>query len=43
MLVRVSSIDEHAQRAYGQQAAFVQALAAALSPVKRKRVLGWPG
>jgi EpsI family protein len=43
MLVRVSSIDEHAQRAYGQQAAFVQALAAALSPAQRKRVLGWPG
>jgi len=40
MLVRVSSMDADAQAAYRLQTAFVQALAQALTPAQRLRVLG---
>jgi EpsI family protein len=40
MLVRVSSVDGDTQGAYRAQAAFVQAMAAAMTPAQRARVLG---
>ena len=40
LLVRVSSIDADTSMAYRQQAAFVQALAAGLTPAQERRVLG---
>lgn len=40
MLVRISSIDPDAQRAYGVHERFAQALAAAVEPAMRPRVIG---
>lgn len=41
LLVRVSSIDDNLAGAYQLHAAFAQALAQALTPAQRQRVLGW--
>lgn len=41
LLVRISSVDEDVARAYQVQSAFAQALAEALTPAQRQRVLGW--
>lgn len=41
LLVRVSSIDDVPANAYKLQAEFAQAMAQAMSPAQRLRVLGW--
>lgn len=41
LLVRISSLDNDPPRAYQLQAEFVQAMAQALTPAQRQRVLGW--
>lgn len=41
LLVRISSLDDAPPRAYKLQADFAQAMAQALTPEQRQRVLGW--
>jgi EpsI family protein len=41
MLVRISSLGDDVQAAYQLQAGFAQAMAQAMSPAQRLRVLGW--
>ncbi|WP_161784358.1 exosortase-associated protein EpsI, B-type [Aquabacterium sp. NJ1] len=41
LLVRISSLDDDLPHAYKLQADFAQAMAQALTPAQRQRVLGW--
>lgn len=41
LLVRISSLDDDPPRAYKLQTDFAQAMAQALTPAQRQRVLGW--
>lgn len=41
LLVRISSLDDDLPHAYKLQAEFAQAMAQALTPAQRQRVLGW--